>query len=373
MSGNYKLIGFLWNCSLSLEFIGTRYNQMTTVAVPASIRTGVKYKQELYLRFSAMFQKFGTPQLFGTYTCDDRSEGQVKVAAHFHGEGASTHKDPVLFIIHWKKQWQRFFDFLRNEWANLRVGGLIAFCWVLEVQERGTPHTHFCLWTRNSIQQMIQDDVITCSSAGATLQQTELIQRHQVHNCGPYCDGEYQDGCRFGFPKTAWEGQTYLDPEKNRFVYHRRESDSRINGYNMDLLRFARVNMDLQYNQGSGAKRYMCKYITKQAGIRQATIAQDRGGTMDDRHVVSEAYVQNFHYRSVSVTEAIMDLCSLDMSGASHKVVFLGTDLPEKRRYLLKRAGALGRLDEEDENIFMDDKWKKYLERPINRIGKVLM
>lgn len=39
----------------------------------------------------------------------------------------------------------------------------------------------------------------------------------------------------------------------------------------MELLRFGRVNLDLQYNQGEGAKKYMCKYITKQAGPKQAT------------------------------------------------------------------------------------------------------
>jgi len=106
----------------------------------------------------------------------------------------------------------------------------------------------------------------------------------------------------------------------------------------MELHSFGRVNMDLQYNQGSEVKRYMCKYLTKQAVIQKATIAQDRNQYVDNRHVVSDAYIQNFHYRSVSVTEAIMELCDWVMPGVSHSVVYLATDHPDKRQSLLKRA-----------------------------------
>lgn len=352
--------------------LGVRYNQLTTVSIPSTIRTGVKYKQELFCRFSALFDKFGTPQLFGTYTCDDRDEGQIAVASHFHGEEAPTHKDPVLFVNHWRTKWHRFFDFVRNKWANVWVGGLDAFCWVLEVQGRGTPHTHFCLWTKCSIEEMISREVISCRSAGETKEQTDLIMRHQVHRCGPYCTSEYRDGCRFGFPYASSERATYFDVEKKRFVYQREDEDSRINGYNIHLLRFGRVNMDLQYNQGSEVKRYMCKYITKQAAIHKATVAQDRNQSMDERHVVSDAYVQNFHYRSVSVTEAIMDLCGWSMSGASHVVIYLPTEALDKRHLLLKRAQDLGKLQRDDTNIFLSDKWKKYLERPEDTLGKFM-
>jgi hypothetical protein len=334
------------------------------VSIPSTIRTGVKYKQQLYYRFSALFDKFGTPQLFGTYSCNDQEDGQIAVADVFHGEGAPTHKDPVLFVNHWKRNWHSFWTFIRTVWAPRRVGGLVAHCWVLEVQGRGTPHTHFCLWTKSSIEDMISNEIISCRSVVDDQEQTDLITKHQVHNCGSYCAGEYQDGCRFGFPKNSSEHPTYFDEEKKRFVYQRGECDSRIIGYNMELLRFGQVNMDLQYNQGSDAKRYMCKYITKQAAIQKATMAQDQNHSMDDRHIVSDAYVQNFHYRSVSVTEAIMDLCSWDMSGVSHSIVYLATDHPEKRVPLLKRASDISKMRLGDTDIYLSDTWKKYLERP---------
>ena len=148
-------------------------------------------------------------------------------------------------------------------------------------------------------------------------------------------------------------------------MLQRVEGDGRVNGYNMELLRFGRVNMDLQYNQGDKAKNYMCKYVTKQAGAKQATIVgeADARSSSAREDGPSEAYVQHFHYRSVGVVEAIMDICGWKMHGCSHADVFLPTDLPVNRKRVLKRAGDLSKSPEST-NIFLDDKWTKYLNRP---------
>ena len=137
----------------------------------------------------------------------------------------------------------------------------------------------------------------------------------------------------------------------------------------MELLRFGRVNMDLQYNEGDKAKKYMCKYVTKQAGAKLATITReaDAGLTRDvgssSADMPSKAYIEHFHYRSVGIVEAIMDICGWKMHGCSHNDVFLATDLPPKRKLLLKRVAAL-RASPDSTNIFLDDKWTKYLKRP---------
>lgn len=97
------------------------------------------------------------------------------------------------------------------------------------------------------------------------------------------------------------------------------------------------MNMDLQYNQEDKAKKYMCKYVTKQAGPKQATIvSQADAGSSAERDGPSEAYVQHFHYRSVGVVEAIMDICGWKMHGCLHNDVFLPTDLPQNCKRVLK-------------------------------------
>ncbi|KAF9104064.1 hypothetical protein BGX27_010261, partial [Mortierella sp. AM989] len=111
-------------------------------AIPPFIRTGLKYKRALFQKFSALFDQFGSPQLFGTFSCDDKSAGQVAVANRFGGLDANTHDDPVLFTMHWKRQWLRFWKFVtstrkgRESWAMRRTGGIRAWCWVFELQGR---------------------------------------------------------------------------------------------------------------------------------------------------------------------------------------------------------------------------------------------
>ncbi|KAG0377844.1 hypothetical protein BGX24_005336 [Mortierella sp. AD032] len=211
---------------------------------------GLKYKSALFQKFSALLDEFGSPQLFGTFSCDDKSDGQFAVARHFGGPDANTHDDPVLFTMHWKRQWLRFWKFVtstrkgREGWAMRKTGGIRAWCWVFELQDRD---------------------------------------------------------------------------EEGRYVLPRAEGDERINGYNMDLLRFGRVNMDLQYNEGDRAKYYMCKYVTEQAGPKQVTIVTDKdkvddsavGMSSSNEDRSSKEYITHFHYRSVGVVEAVMDICGI--------------------------------------------------------------
>jgi hypothetical protein len=105
---------------------------------------------------------------------------------------------------------------------------------------------------------------------------------------------------------------------------------------------------------------------------------QDRDGAGDAAAEVEgggaiSAYVQEFHYRSVGVVEAIMDLCSWSMSGCSHDVIFLPTNLPGARHRLLRPVSDLRDLPPDSEDIFLRDKWLKYLRRPQAVEGKIYL
>ncbi|OAQ22181.1 hypothetical protein K457DRAFT_39029, partial [Linnemannia elongata AG-77] len=114
-----------------------------------------------------------------------------------------------------------------------------------ELQDRGTPHTHFCIWTNNSIEQMIDDGIISCTLQQKNEEDRALVLKHQIHKCSAYCKSEPGSPCRFKFPKPPSSRRTYLSEEDGRYVLQREPGDERVNGYNMELLRFGRVNMEL--------------------------------------------------------------------------------------------------------------------------------
>ncbi|KAF9979619.1 hypothetical protein BGZ75_009418, partial [Mortierella antarctica] len=88
---------------------------------------------------------------------------------------------------------------------------------------------------------------------------------------------DFADGCRFGYPRPSNYSHTYLDDESGRYVMKRREEEHRIVGYNMELLRFAQMNMDLQYNSVSQARKFKWRNISKQAGTKYCTMVGAEG------------------------------------------------------------------------------------------------
>ncbi|KAF9092457.1 hypothetical protein BGX27_001795, partial [Mortierella sp. AM989] len=184
-----------------------------------------------------------------------------------------------------------------------------------------------------------------------------LVLKNQIHKCTAYCKPDPSDRCRFKYPRPPCRRRTYLSEEDGCYVLQRAEGDECVNGYNMELLRFGCVNMNLQYNQDDKAKNYMCKYVTKQAGAKLVTIVReaDAGLTRDvgssSADMPSKVYIQHFHYRSFGIVETIMDIY-----------------LPPKHKLLLKRVAAL-KASPDSTNIFHDDKWTKYLKRPKNVEG----
>jgi hypothetical protein len=120
----------------------------------------------------------------------------------------------------------------------------------------------------------------------------------------------------------------------------------------------------------------MCEYITKQAGPKRVSIVTDKdksdaAASMSSSHEdrSSKEYITHFHYRSVGVVEAVMDICGWKMQGCSRVDQFLPTELPDNRRRTLKRVKDLRNLVNETD-IFLDDKWTQYLKRPRSQEGK---
>lgn len=118
-----------------------KLNRNIVSIVPPTIRSSYAYKRKNFLNLQTIFQRLGAPQLFITITCNDTSDD-------FKGLNKDVKKpweDPVIFAMHWKRKWQYFFHKTILKHFAQQIGGIKEFSWVLEVQDRGSPHIHMVL------------------------------------------------------------------------------------------------------------------------------------------------------------------------------------------------------------------------------------
>lgn len=121
-----------------------RYIEKKTLAVPNIIRSSPAYKRKLFKIFDAQFNALDTPQIFGTITCNLNKPRYQEVYQHFRQDGDTIMSDSVLIVLVFQDELDDVFNkFIRGAWGRKYLGGIRAFCHVIEFQGRGVPHAHF--------------------------------------------------------------------------------------------------------------------------------------------------------------------------------------------------------------------------------------
>jgi hypothetical protein len=132
--------------------------------------------------------------------------------------------------------------------------------------------------------------------------------------------------CRFGFPKP-FSGTTHLDSQA-RCVYKRGVQDAMLNNYNPYLLAVWRTSMDIQYNDGPQAVRYLAKYLAKdsyETKVALRSIHSKKSGHYQKSNWIPE----NEHYatRIMGAIEATYDIMSWTKFKNSREAIFVNTKL----------------------------------------------
>jgi len=160
-----------------------KMNKNLVSTVTPQIRSSYSYKRRNFLDLQCIFDNLGAPELFLTFTCDDKSKdfkGLSDPDVQFPWE------DPVTFAMHFKRKWQKFFtDYICKHFAK-QIGGIKELSWVIEIQDRGSPHIHLVLWTEKSLQELIDMNVAHTwfpENATADPEMYRLIENLQVHKC----------------------------------------------------------------------------------------------------------------------------------------------------------------------------------------------
>jgi hypothetical protein len=139
--------------------------------------------------------------------------------------------------------------------------------------------------------------------------------------------------------------------ENHIVTYKRGVSDCMVNNYNPYLLAVFRTNMDIQYNDGPQAVRYLAKYMAKDdysTSISFKNVGKSNQGYYQKSSFVKES--DHLKTRIIGAVEATYDLLGWHKHGNSRKVVFINTGLYNYDS--LRISDDIKELPEDSEDIY---------------------
>lgn len=140
-----------------------------------------------------------------------------------------------------------------------------------------------------------------------------------------YCKrGKIDNPCRFGFPKPE-SPITHIEAD-HTIIYRRGVNDCMVNNYSPYLLATFRTNMDIQYNDGPQAVKYLAKYLAKDD--YSTLVSLEKKGEQGYRQKSSfTKESDHLKARIISAVEATYDLLGRHKHANSRNVMFLNTGL----------------------------------------------
>jgi len=325
-----------------------------TVPIPTFIRTGDSYFHQKQLHLNAMIKKIGLPTLFITLSMAESRWTHLHDIL-FNSDNGDTL--PTNRPFHCANYFVHKFKSIKNELYKkpelTGFGEITDFFDRVEFQNRGAAHTHSCYWTTNSIEVMINNDVIR-STMPDSIHEPELyaaVVANQIHTCNEKCRGPAPPGqtCKKGFPRPYSE-TTHYEEGNSRYVYKcLTEADSWVVPYHPAILLFWNAHMNVQYITDKGFARYMSKYIAKGEPSHIFNIQEN---DLLREHVLA---------RRLGSMELMFLLLGHQICNSSATVKFLTTEPPNIRT---RAIIPIYMIEEDDENPYYDDNIMKYMARP---------
>ena len=272
------------------------------------------------------------------------------------------------------------------------------------------------------------DKYISCSKPKVeSNEEMSALVANQIHRHSHTCRKGRKFQCRFGFPKPPMENTVILEPlpvdmDENKKTVHRKAykviqeelkamgtgeeiafreflarlkltcgeyilairsslksatiflkrtpSEIRVNAYNPGLIKAWRANMDIQFVTNVFAcAMYIAAYVTKaQRGMSELLRkAADEASLTDGSNIRQQLRAVGNKFLNaveISAQEACYILLQLCMRKSSRQVIFVNTNLPEDRVFLLKPQSVIENMDDDDENVESRGLITRYEERP---------
>ena len=346
-------------------------------------------------------------------------------ALSFEDKSNWLRRNPVTAARHFHYRLNVFFQqFLKS--TAMPLGDIADYAIRIEFQARGSPHAHCVIWVKDAPKYGIDDDqlvcdfidqYITCGLPSDEGKLKELVLLLQQHKHSSYC--KRHNKCRFTFPKppstktlitqcdvrpdVASNAQTvlskvypvladnhadmsldeildkaevtmsdYMDAlevssKGNVVLLKRNPSECNINNYNSSVMLAWQANMDLQFVLNAYAcvmyvASYMMKTEKAMGVLLKQVAAEFRTEELKTQlRKVGSAFLT---HREVSAQEAAYRILSIPMKRLSRSVVYVDTNPKHERIAVLKNKADLGKLDDDDTNVFQKSLIDRYQHRP---------
>ena len=248
----------------------------TRVILPSSFTAGPRYQHQLYQDAMAIVRRFGKPDFFITFTCNQQWPEITN--ALLPQQTAANRPDLVARVFK-----QKLHDLLQDLYSGRKpvLGNVIGLIYVVEWQKRGPPHAHILAICDAATKPRTPDDFDQCVCAEIPDKEKfpqlhEIIARTMIHGpCGLANSDSpcMEDGhCTKKFPKD-FVAQTF---EGDGYPHYRRRNDGRFimkNGipvdnrwvvpYNPYLSKKYNAHINVEICTSVKSCKYLYKYVYK--------------------------------------------------------------------------------------------------------------
>ena len=305
------------------------------VILPSSFQGSPRAMQQNYQDAMAIIAKFGKPDLFLTFTCNQKAQDIAQNLPQ--GQQVANRPDLVARVF------QRHLEELLTDIKTKHVlGKPVAMVHVIEFQKRGLPHCHMLIVLEADSKLRDEHDIDSIISAeipdpDADPDLYDIIKTCMIHGpCGqlnPKCVCMVDGICTKNYPKEFHE-ETSLSVDG--YPQYRRRDDGRtiqigqvqvdnryVVPYNPYLSKKFRAHINLEACMSVKSVKYLFKYVYKGHDCANIEIEHDEVKSFMDA-------------RYVSAPEAIWRLSEYKMHAQSHTIIRLPLHLPEQQPVYFK-------------------------------------
>ncbi|WOG83732.1 hypothetical protein DCAR_0102910 [Daucus carota subsp. sativus] len=196
------------------------------IVLPSSFTGSPRYMQQNYQDCMAICRKFGSPDLFITFTCNPQWP-EIKEYCDKVPHCIPADRPDVMARV-FKIKLELLLEDLTD---NHVLGKVIGVAYTIEFQKRGLPHAHIIVWLEESDKCHSTDDIDQLICAEIPDKESDeigydAVSRHMIHGpCGAYnidCPCMKDGKCTKYYPKE-FTNETTID--SNGYPVYRRRDD----------------------------------------------------------------------------------------------------------------------------------------------------